>query len=302
MVYRCDGQRATPGERGPCRGARKLARERPPVEWLSTAHALSIVDAGTPGPHTEAVSSPLSSGGLSILPAVLLSIFGVFFALVAVVGIFVVVVVANRAEPDPTGRRPLAVYYFAVSFFTLFASLFGSFVIVYGLVQLIGSHGGGHGGPGQIHPVGDAVARLAIVGGIVTVVALVVLVVHLRRGLELSDHADPRTGPIGRVAQSYVAAVSFVSILIAVVSIVVALYETVRIIAPGVFEVHETRVQTLRPMLAAAYLALAALVVLMTHIRMLPPDVRRPSATTAPAVSPPPSHPQPEPPPPPPFS
>jgi hypothetical protein len=256
------------------------------------------------------VSSPLSSGGLSILPAVLLSIFGIFFALIALVGIFVVVVVANRAEPDPTGRRPLAVYYFAVSFFTLFAALFGSFVIVYGLVQLVGSHGGGggQGGFGQIHPVGDAVARLAIVGGIVTVVALVVLVVHLRRGLELSGHADPRTGPIGRVAQSYVAAVSFVSILITVVAIVVALYETVRIIAPGVFQVHETRVETLRPTLAAAYLALAALAILMTHIRMLPPDVRRTSAPTAPPMPPPPLSsplpppPQPEPPPPPPFS
>jgi hypothetical protein len=247
------------------------------------------------------VSSPLSSGGLSILPAVLLSIFGVFFALIALVGIFVVVVVANRAEPDPTGRRPLAVYYFAVSFFTLFAALFGSFVIVYGLVQLIGSHGGGQGGLGQIHPVGDAVARLAIVGGIVTVVAVVVLVVHLRRGLELSGHADPSTGPIGRVAQSYVAAVSFVSVLITVVSIVVALYQTVRIVAPGVFEVRETRVETLRPMLATAYLALAALVVLMTHIRILPPDVRRIPATTAPPLPPPPRL-QPEPPPPPPFS
>jgi hypothetical protein len=247
------------------------------------------------------VSSPLSSGGLSILPAALLSIFGVFFALIALVGIFVVVVVANRAEPDPTGRRPLAVYYFAVSFFTLFASLFGSFVIVYGLVQLIGSHGGGQGGPPSIHPVGDAVARLAIVGGIVTVVALVVLVVHLRRGLDLSGHADPHTGPIGRVAQSYVAAVSFVSILITVVSIVIALYETVRIIAPGVFEVQQTRVETLRPMLAAAYLALAALAVLMTHIHILPPDVRHISGTMTPPVSPPPPS-QPEPPPPPPFS
>jgi hypothetical protein len=245
------------------------------------------------------VSTPITSGGLSILPAVLLSIFGVFFVLIALVGIFVVVVVANRAEPDPTGRRPLAVYYFAVSFFMQFASLFGSFVIVYGLVQLIGSHGGGQGLSTSVHPVGDAVARLAIVGAIVTVVSLVVLVVHLRRGLELSGHADPSMGPLGRVAQSYVAAVSFVSILITVVSIVVALYETVRIIAPGVFEVHQTRVETLRPMLAAAYLALAALVVLMTHIRILPPDVRRMSGTMPhPAAPPPPSQPQPQPPPP----
>jgi hypothetical protein len=86
-------------------------------------------------------------------------------------------------------------------------------------------------------------------------------------------------GPLGRVAQSYVAAVCFVAVIVTVVSLVIALYETARIIAPGVFQVSGSRVETLRPMLAAAYLALAALVVLMVHMRFVPLEVRRVSWT-----------------------
>jgi hypothetical protein len=224
-------------------------------------------------------------GGLSIIPALLLSIGIGFFAVIALVGVFAVLIVSNRADPDPTGRRPLAVYFFGVSFFALFITLFGSFAIVLGLVQLIGRRAGVSSGP-SLHPVGDAVARVAIVGGIVTVVALGVLVVHIRRGLEVSGRADPRTGPLGRVAQSYVASVSFIAVILTSVSAAVVLYELVRIVAPGVFAVSGSRVDTLRPMLAAAYLALASLAVLVVHMRFVPPEVRR-VRWPAPAAAPP---------------
>jgi hypothetical protein len=149
-------------------------------------------------------------GEPSIVPAALLSVVAGSFLLLAILAILVVLVVANRADPDVTGRRPLAVYFFGVSFLALFATLFGSFAIVLGLVQLIGHHAG-FSQSSALHPVGDAVARVAIVSGIITVVALAVLVVHIRRALEVSGRADPRTGPLGRVAQSYVASVSFVA-------------------------------------------------------------------------------------------
>ena len=48
--------------------------------------------------------------------------------------------------------------------------LFGSFAIVLGLVQLIGSHRVSV--PiGVEHPVGDAVARVVVLGGIIVAVA-----------------------------------------------------------------------------------------------------------------------------------
>jgi hypothetical protein len=236
-------------------------------------------------------SLPLISGsGPSIFPVALLAAIGVFFVLVAVVGIFVVLVVANRADADPTGRRPLVVYLFGVSFFTVFAVLFGSFGIVQSVVQLIGTNANNGGGfsvaANPIHPVGDAVARGATLSGIILGVALIVLVPHLARGLALSGRADPRVGPLGRVAQSYVSAVSFVAVVVAVIAVAFALYEVVRIVAPGVYQVAGTRTETLRPLLSSAYLALAAGVLLWLHLRLVPPEIRRGRARGRPAPAP----------------
>ena len=77
---------------------------------------------------------------LSIIPVALVIAVIVFLGLSMVVGILIIVVVANRAEPDSTGRRPLAVYFFGMSFIAVFLTLFGTYAIVLGLVQLIGSH------------------------------------------------------------------------------------------------------------------------------------------------------------------
>ena len=106
----------------------------------------------------------ITGGGLSIIPIALAIAVGLFFGLSGILAVFVVIVVANRAEPDPTGERPLAVYLFAVSFFSMFVVLFGTFAMVLGLVQLIGSH------PAVAsvskHPVGDAVVRTVVLGEI----------------------------------------------------------------------------------------------------------------------------------------
>src|SRR3954453_18401822 len=114
--------------------------------------------------------------------------FGAVFSLVAVVvgiilllplivgGVFLVVVVANRADPDPSGHRPAAVYAFATSFLTLFVTLFATTALVAWLCQLIGSRDSGLPGrysdyeglnqtgqlSGHLHPLGDAVARASV--------------------------------------------------------------------------------------------------------------------------------------------
>jgi hypothetical protein len=196
----------------------------------------------------------------------------IFFAIAAVIGVFIIIVVANRADPDPSGRRPLVVYYFGVSFFAVFAVLFGSFGIVTALVQLIGSHSGSAGG--AIHPIGDAVARSVVLSGIVTAVGGTLLYTHLPRGLGLSGGADARRGPAGRVAQSYAAAVAFVSVAVAAASSIVLVYEVVQILGPGVFLLSGTRVDGSRIALPALYLALASGLLAVAHIRLLPPDVR----------------------------
>src|SRR3954465_11176033 len=86
--------------------------------------------------------------------------------------VLVILIVANRADPDPTGRRPAVVYSFAVSFIAMFVTLFSTFVIVAQLWSLIGSHHTSTGSdqldsllsqsssaPVAKHPYGDSVAR-----------------------------------------------------------------------------------------------------------------------------------------------
>jgi hypothetical protein len=202
---------------------------------------------------------------LSIIPVAVAVAAGVFFGLIALVSIFVVIVVASRADPDPTGRRPLAVYLFGVSFFSIFVALFGTFAIVLGLVQLIGSHP--EVSNGSLHPVGDAVARVVVLGGIIVLVAVVLLVTALRRGLRLPELTQDATNPVRRVAQSYAAGVSFAAVLIGAVSLVVFVYEVCRILAPGVFELSGSRVGAARVLLSALYLTFASTYIVAFHAR-----------------------------------
>jgi hypothetical protein len=139
--------------------------------------------------------------------------------------------------------------------------------MVLGLVQLIGSH------PAVAsvakHPVGDAVVRIVVLGGIIVAVANMLLVTSLQRALAFPELKHGPPGPVTRVAQSYAASVSFAALVIGAVSLIVFFYEAFRILAPGVFELTGTRVAAARVLLSALYLALASAVVLIMHRRLL---------------------------------
>ena len=143
--------------------------------------------SGTSGVGAQSGGSVLTapSAGLSI--ATFVSFFlELFLALVvlSVIGVFIIIVVANRADPDPSGRRPQAVYYFAVSFVTLFVTIVGSALVVSGVDALIGNHS---------NAVSNTAARAILLGALSIVIGAVLLVVHLRRGLDLvrSDTQPP---------------------------------------------------------------------------------------------------------------
>jgi len=211
-------------------------------------------------------ASPLSSGSSSV--AGLLVGIGVVVLTLAVVGVFVIVVVANRAEPDPKGRRPFSVYCFAVSFVTLWTAVIGSITVVTGVVQLIGSHSGYHGS--SLHPIGDQAARSAVFGALITLVSLAVLIFHLKKGLGFASDEGSQGGPSRRVAQSYVAAVSFISILIGVGAIVFSIYAIFEISGPGIFtSSYGGRIPTLRYLIDALYILLVAVLILMTHRKLV---------------------------------
>ena len=183
----------------------------------------------------------------------------------ALLGGFVIVVVANRADPDPSGRRPQSVYFFAVSFVTILTSILGSTVVVVGLTRLIGSHPS---------PVANTVARTVVLGGLITLIAVVLLVTHLQRGLFLA-RSDPAstTSPSRRVGQSYVSAVAFLMVLVLLVTTVLTVYLVFSIVGPGVFGSFGGRAPVVRYLVITVYLAAVAATVLWTHRGLVPPGL-----------------------------
>jgi len=193
-------------------------------------------------------------------------------AVLALVGLVMIVIVANRSDPDPTGRRPQSVYLFAVSFVTLVSSVIGSTIVVSALVQLSGPHQTLPGeGP---HYIVDSVARTATLGGLITVLSLILFTVHLRRGLALVRAVTEPTSPILRVGQSYVSGVGFLAVLVLLVTGVLAAYLIFAIVGPGVFGSFGGRAPSLRDLIDALYVGVVASIILVTHRNLVPPRLR----------------------------
>lgn len=192
-------------------------------------------------------------------------------------GLFVILVVANRADPDHTGRRPTVIYLFATSFVTLFITLFATYLIATKLFGLIGrriSTGN------SLHPIGDAAARGSVIGVLIALATGAALYIHLRAATTISSAEEERTSPIGRIHASYLAAVSFVCVVIVIAAGVAAVYQLFPIAAPGVFAPGHgrSRVAPLRALFPAVYLAVAAAAVLRAHWRAAPTALRPPWA------------------------
>jgi hypothetical protein len=211
-----------------------------------------------------------SIGGSSISQtSSLLTIAGIavevlaLFTFMAIVGLFIIIVVANRADPDPSGRRPQSVYYFAVSFVTLVTTIVGSIVVFVSLVQLIGHHSSG---------VGDATARAVVLGGLILLASGALLRTHLRRGVGLVG--SETTSPSRRVAQSYVSAVAFLAILILLVVSILVIYLVFVLAGPGVFGSFGGRTADLRFLLDALFVGAVAAIVLRAHQNLVSPGLQ----------------------------
>jgi hypothetical protein len=219
----------------------------------------STQGGGTLSPVSESFSNTSS---LLTIAGVVVEVLALF-AFMAIIGLVIIIVVANRADPDPTGRRPQSVYYFAVSFVTLVTSIMGSVVVVFSLVALIGHHGAG---------AGDATARACVLGGLITLASFALLRTHLRRGVSLVG--SETTSPSRRVAQSYVSAVAFLSILILLAVTILAIYLIFVLIGPGVFGSLGGRTSAWRALLDALYVGGVAGLVLQTHRNLVSPGLQ----------------------------
>jgi hypothetical protein len=231
------------------------------VHALVSAPPVGTVLTGGSGAATS-ISSVAASSSLLPIASIVLEILGLLVGAV-IVGIFIIIVVANRAEPDETGNRPQSVYFFAVSFVALVSTILGSVVVVFSVVTLIGHHSPN---------IGNAVARAVVIGGLVTVLSGALLWTHLRRGAALVGPGA--ANPSRRVAQSYVSAVAFLSVLILLVVTILAVYLVFALGGPAVFGRFGGRTSTVRDLIDVAYIGLVAGTVLLTHRNLVKPGLR----------------------------
>ena len=158
------------------------------------------------------------AGGVVAVIAVAIALFSV------VLLIPIILIVANRAEPDQRGMRPQSVYMFGMSFVTLQLTFAGSVVIVTSIFSVIAPH---------VAPLTNSIARAIVIGGLFVVLAGGTLLLHLGRGVETARGDGVVNGPNLRVMQSYAALVGFIYFLQLLAALAVAIYLVFALIAPG---------------------------------------------------------------------
>ena len=214
-----------------------------------------------------------SSFGLSSIVSVAVEVLAIA-SVAALVGIIIIAVVANRADPDPTGRRPQSVYFFVVSFVTITTGIFGSALFVASLLLITAHHSSS---------AGHSILRLMLVSALIFVISLRFFLTHLRRGLGLARAEGVPSGPSHRVGQSYISVVSFVSILALLLTGVLTIYLIFAVASPTTFGSFGGRSDSVRILIESLYLGLVAVLVLWTHSSLLMPRLAVFGRTSPPA-------------------
>jgi hypothetical protein len=224
-----------------------------------------------------------AAGGVFAGVAIALALFSAVFL------VLIILIVANRSEPDPRGMRPQSVYLFGMSFVTLQLTFGGSVLIMTALFSLIAPH---------YNPMGNAVTREVVIGALFVVIAGSVWVLHLRRGIDTAAGDSGTVRPNTRVMNSYAGVVAFIYLLELIVSFGIAIYLLLALIAPGVFgSVGSSRSGTLALLLDLVYIMVASAIILMIHANLgpsvFPPRPAQPVGAHAPAAPAAPSAPPP---------
>ena len=211
---------------------------------------------------------PSQFAGLAGGIVAFVAIFIALFSLVLLVPI--ILIVANRAEPDQRGQRSHSVYLFGMSFVALQLTFAGSVLIVTSIFSVISPH---------VAPLTNSIARSVVIGGLLVVLFGAVLLLHLGRGIEVARGDGGVTGPNLRCMQSYAGVVSFIYLLQLIVALAVSIYLVFALIAPGVFgSLGSSRSGTLALLLDLVYVMLASGYILLAHSSLGPTAVptRRP--------------------------
>ncbi|HWE66025.1 MAG TPA: DUF5671 domain-containing protein [Acidimicrobiales bacterium] len=193
-------------------------------------------------------------------------IFAVFGLLAFVVVLFIILIVANRAEPDPRGLRPFSVYLFGTAFVTLVLTFVGVVMIVTSLLSFIGSHDS---------PIADGVARSVVIGILFVLIAGGTLAYHLRKGVTIAQGDDGPDGPNARILHTYSMAVTFVFLVVAIITLGFTIYFVFELAGPGIFgSIGGDRTSTLQTLLDTLFIMVASGAVIVAHARFAPSALR----------------------------
>ncbi len=178
---------------------------------------------------------------------------------------YIIIVVANRAEPDPSGTRTSAIYHVGTAFIALWLEIAGAITIFVTLFNLIGT-GSTTFFSNEIHPLRDSTIRGITIGILLSLVGGYTAISHRSKAIDLAN-VDP-AGPSSRVLRSYAAVVSFISIVVVVVTLLAFAWSALGQIAPGVYETGG-RIQDLRNLLDEAAVLVIFTWVFSTHRRFV---------------------------------
>ena len=209
-----------------------------------------------------------------------MAVIALLIALSSVVALIpVILLVANRAEPDQRGLRPQSVYLFGMSFVTLQLTFAGSVLIVTAIFSVLAPHDS---------PLTNGLAREIVIGALLAVLAGTTLLLHLGRGIETARGDGAVTGPNLRVMHSYAGVVGFIYFLQFILALGVTVYLVFALIAPGVFgHVGTTRGGILAMLLDLVYVMLASAYIVVAHSSLGPSALsgRRSAVEAAPGTS-----------------
>jgi hypothetical protein len=172
---------------------------------------------------------------------------------------YIIIVVANRADPDPTGRRTSTIYHAGAAFLTLWLEVAGAITILATLFALIGSGG-----------KRDSTVRGITIGLLLFLVGGFVAHAQRRKAVNLAESDSDDASPSKRVVRSYAAVVSFISVIVMVVTVLAAVWAVLGLIAPGVYEAT-SRTNDARLLLDEATVLVVFAWVFSAHRRLVDP-------------------------------
>jgi hypothetical protein len=149
---------------------------------------------------------------------------------------FIIIVVANRAEPDPTGHRTSTVYHVGTAFIALWLEIAGVITIFVTLFNLIGA-GSTTSFSSEVHPLGDSTIRGITIGLLLSIVGGYTALSHRVKAIELANSDEVVASPSKRVLRSYAAVVSFISVFVVIVTLLAFVWALLGLIAPGVYQI-----------------------------------------------------------------